>query len=190
MRGRCTASRSTRNGKEVERTNLYKWTARQNPPGMQLRITPGLNGWTNVHIQVRGDVTAPPPGGRSGQQASLGTAALDSQPAYPLYGPLAVRVTGGEVRIKDVTVTDLLRPAAGIAAEVTSPSFRRVQLTDRFYSEGISAGDINRDGVMDALTGPYAYLGPDFKRAVEIYRPQIYAPDQPDAWPGSTPTTS
>ena len=29
-------------GKEVERTNLYKWTARQNPPGMQMRMTPGL----------------------------------------------------------------------------------------------------------------------------------------------------
>jgi hypothetical protein len=166
--------------KEVERTTLYKWTARQNPPGMQMRMTPGANGWTNVHIQVRGDVTAPPPpGGRSDQQASLGTAALNSTQAYPMYGPLSLRVAGGEVRIKDLTVTDLLRPAAGIAAEVTSPAFRRVQLTDRFYSEGISAGDVNRDGVMDALTGPYAYLGPDFKRSIEIYRPQIYAPSNP-----------
>ena len=49
-----------------------------------------------------------------------------------------------------------------------------MQLTDRFYAEGISAGDINHDGVMDAVTGPYGYLGPDFKRAVEIYRPQTY----------------
>ena len=86
-----------------------------------------------------------------------------------------MRIGSGEVRIKDVTVTDLMRPAAGVTAEVTAPTFRRVQLTDRFYAEGISAGDINRDGVMDALTGPYAYLGPDFKRAVEIYRPQTYA---------------
>ena len=107
--------------------------------------------------------------------ASLGTAAIDSRRPIRLYGPLALRVNGGEVRIKDVTVTDLLRPAAGVAAEVTSPNFRRIQLTDRFYSEGISVGDINRDGTMDALSGPYAYLGPDFKRAVEIYRPQIYA---------------
>ena len=165
--------------KEVERTNLYKWTARQNPPGMQMRMTPGANGWTAVHVQVRGNVTAPPASGRSSQQASLGTAAADSPETYPMYGPLSLRVSGGEVRIKDVTVTDLLHPAAGIAAEVTSPSFRRVQLTDRFYSEGISAGDINRDGVMDALTGPYAYLGPDFKRSIEIYRPQVYAPANP-----------
>ena len=162
--------------KELERTNLYKWTARQNPPGMQMRMTPGADGWTRVHIQVRGDVTAPPAGGRSGQEASLGTSAANSPQTFPVYGPLSLRVNSGEVRVKDVTVTDLLRPAAGIAAEVTSPSFRRVQLTDRFYSEGISSGDINRDGAMDALTGPYAYLGPDFKRAVEIYRPQIYAP--------------
>ena len=55
-----------------------------------------------------------------------------------------------------MTVTDLLRPAAGVAAEVTAPTFRRVQLTDRFYAEGISGGDINRDNVMDALSGPYA----------------------------------
>ena len=97
-----------------------------------------------------------------------------------MYGPLSLRVTGGEVRIKDVTVTDLLRPAPGIAADVTSPSFRRVQLTDRFYSEGISAGDVNRDGVMDAVSEPYAYLGPDFKRSIEIYQPADLRADEPD----------
>ena len=168
-------------GKEVERTNLYKWTARQNPPGMQMAMTPGTGGWTNVRIQVRGDVTAPGAGGRGGggggAQAAGAAAQAQPQPeALPLYGPLSLRIGGGEVRVKDVTVTDLLRPAAGVAAEATSPTFRRVQLTDRFYAEGISGGDINRDGVMDALSGPYAYLGPDFKRAVEIYRPQTYPP--------------
>jgi hypothetical protein len=158
-------------GKELDRTQLYKWTARQNPPGMQMSITPGAGGWNQVRIQVRGDVTAPSAGGRG---AGAGTPSAP-QETYPTYGPFALRVGSGEVHIKDVMVTDLLRPAAGVAAEVTSPAFRRVQLTDRFYSEGISAGDINRDGVVDALTGPYAYLGPDFKRAVEIYRPQTYA---------------
>ena len=160
-------------GKELERTQLYKWTARQNPPGMQMTITPGPPGWNQVRIQVRGDVTAPPAGGR-GAGPGPGTPPAP-QETYSLHGPLSLRIGSGEVRVKDVTVTDLLRPAAGVTAEVTSPSFRRVQLTDRFYSEGISAGDINRDGVMDALTGPYAYLGPDFTRAVEIYRPQTYA---------------
>jgi hypothetical protein len=161
-------------GKETERTQLYKWTARQNPPGMQLHMTAGPGGWTNVRVQVRGDVTAPAPAGGApaAQPASAQTA---KPPAFPTYGPLALRIGSGEVRIKNVTVTDLLRPAAGVAAEVTSPSFRRVQLTDRFYAEGISAGDVNRDGAMDALSGPYAYLGPDFKKSLEIYRPQTYA---------------
>ena len=166
-------------GKEIDRTNLYKWTARQNPPGMQMRVTPRADGWTEVRLQVRGDVSAPPAGGRGGGATPPPTpaaAAAGPQETYPVYGPLSLRVASGEVRIKDVSLTDLLRPAAGIAAEVTSSSFRRVQLTDRFYAEGISGGDINRDGAMDALSGPYAYLGPDFKRAVEIYRPQIYAP--------------
>jgi hypothetical protein len=172
-------------GKELDRTQLYKWTARQNPPGMQMSITPGTGGWNHVRIQVRGDVTAPAAGGRGAgagaapapQAVAAGARPVGTavQETYPTYGPLALRVGSGEVRIKDVTLTDLLRPAAGVAAEVTSPNFRKVQLTDRFYSEGISAGDINRDGVMDALTGPYAYLGPDFKRAVEIYKPQTYA---------------
>ena len=160
-------------GKETDRTQLYKWTARQNPPGMQMTITPGGGGWNEVRVQVRGDVTAPPAGGRGAGPAP----AAATQPAetYPVYGPVALRISKGQVRIKDMTLTDLLRPAAGVAPEVSSPNFRKVQLTDRFYSEGISAGDINKDGVMDALTGPYAYLGPDFKRAVEIYRPQTYA---------------
>ena len=162
-------------GKELARTNLYKWTARQNPPGMQLRVLDGGDGWKHVRVQVRGDVNAPPPAGR-GAGAPAAPAAGDS-PAetFAVFGPAALRVISGEVRVKDVLLTDLLRPAAGVAAEVTSPNFRRIQLTDRFYSEGISVGDINRDGNMDALSGPHAYLGPDFKRAVEIYRPQIYA---------------
>jgi Domain of Unknown Function (DUF1080)/FG-GAP-like repeat len=158
-------------GKELDRTQLYKWTARQNPPGMQMSITPGAGGWTEVRVQVRGDVTAPAPPGAATAAAQPAAAT----PTFPLYGPLALRIANGDVRIKGITVTDLLRPAAGVAAEVTSPTFRKVQLTDRFYAEGISAGDVNHDNVMDALSGPYAYLGPDFKRAIEIYPPQTYS---------------
>jgi hypothetical protein len=164
-------------GKELSRTNLYKWTARQNPPGMQLRVQDGENGWKHVRVQVRGDVTAPATGRAGGAGAAGAAPPAGAPPAetFAVFGPAALRVNSGEVRVKDVLLTDLLRPAAGVAAEVTSPNFRRIQLTDRFYAEGISVGDINRDGNMDALSGPHAYLGPDFKRAVEIYRPQVYA---------------
>ena len=159
-------------GKELSRQNLYKWTARQNPPGMQLRVQDFGDGWKHVRVQIRGEVGAvPAPAGRG---AGAGAAAAPPAETFASFGPAALRVNNGEVRVKDVVLTDLLRPAAGVAAEVTSPNFRRIQLTDRFYSEGISVGDINRDGNMDALSGPHVYLGPDFTRAVEIYRPQIY----------------
>jgi hypothetical protein len=161
-------------GKELDRQNLYKWTARQNPPGMQLRVQDGPDGWKHVRVQIRGDVGAPAPA-RGGGAAPTQGPPPPPQETFPAFAPLALRVNSGEVRVKDVLLTDLLRPAAGVAAEVTHPGFRRIQLTDRFYSEGISVGDVNRDGNLDALSGPHAYLGPDFKRAVEIYRPQVYA---------------
>jgi putative membrane-bound dehydrogenase-like protein len=47
--------------------------------------------------------------------------------------------------------------------------FQRVQLTDTYFSEGANFGDINNDGVMDAVCGPYWFAGPDFKTKQEIY---------------------
>ena len=163
-------------GKESERTEWFKWNSRRNPPGLQLSITPGANGWQRVRIQVRGDVTRPPAPGAGGGAGSGGGAAQRAaaeKEAWPSYGRLALRLTSGELRVKDVTVIDLLRPPAGPAPEMTASTFKRVELTDRFYAEGISAGDINNDGVVDALSGPYAYLGPTYERAIEIYRPSV-----------------
>jgi hypothetical protein len=163
-------------GKELERTEWFKWSSRRNPPGLQVSITPGANGWQQVRIQVRGDVTQPQaPGAGGGAGAAAGQRAAEKEKeAYPTFGPVALRLTSGELRVKDVTVVDLLRPPAGPAPETTASTFKRVQLTDRFYAEGISVGDINKDGVIDAVSGPYGYLGPDYERAVEIYRPQLY----------------
>lgn len=157
-------------GKELDRTQLFKWTARQNPPGIQLTIRQGAGGWKHVFARVRGPITAPPTGATGSNPA-----ADPKAPAFPLFGAPALRVTSGELHVRNVEVTDLLRVVAGVAPEVTSPGFRKIQLTDRFYAEGISAGDVNHDGKIDVLTGPYAYLGPDFRLAVEIYAPQTYA---------------
>jgi hypothetical protein len=48
-------------------------------------------------------------------------------------------------------------------------SFKKIQLTDKFWSEGASFGDFNRDGVMDVVSGPFWYEGPDFRKAHEYY---------------------
>jgi len=47
--------------------------------------------------------------------------------------------------------------------------FDRKMLTDNYYSEGISGGDIDGDGVVDIVYGPYWFAGPDFKAKHEIY---------------------
>ena len=57
----------------------------------------------------------------------------------------------------------------GHAAERSLDSFVRQQLTDVYYSEGASAGDINGDGHADIVYGPHWYAGPDFRKAHEIY---------------------
>src|SRR5437667_3202313 len=59
--------------------------------------------------------------------------------------------------------------AAAAAEEYTLHTFKKIQLTDHFWSEGASFGDFNRDGKMDIVSGPYWYEGPDFKIRHEYY---------------------
>jgi len=40
--------------------------------------------------------------------------------------------------------------------------FEKKRLTDVFHSEGAAAGDFNRDGHTDVVSGPYWYAGPTF----------------------------
>ena len=53
-------------------------------------------------------------------------------------------------------------------------SFRRVALTDQFFSEGATFADLNRDGHADAVAGPYWYAGPEFREKFKIYPPRPF----------------
>lgn len=57
------------------------------------------------------------------------------------------------------------------ANEFDLHSFKRQQLTDVYFSEGASAGDLNGDKIADAVYGPYWFAGPDFSVKHEIYPP-------------------
>lgn len=57
------------------------------------------------------------------------------------------------------------------ADDRTLPSFATQQLSDVYFSEGASAGDINGDGQVDVVCGPYWYEGPSFSTTHEIYPP-------------------
>jgi hypothetical protein len=163
-------------GAITDREEMFVWDLSDGPDALrrgsrnpaigQLRVNDLEDGWRHIRLQIR-HWTAP---------GAAGDAMAEDDPQnYPNFGTPGFRVDEGTIRFKDVLLTDLLHPAAGVAREVTSPNFRKVLLTDRFYSEGISAGDIDNDGNSDVLSGPYAYLGPEFVRAVEIYPPHVFA---------------
>ncbi|HEX4121531.1 MAG TPA: VCBS repeat-containing protein [Verrucomicrobiae bacterium] len=64
----------------------------------------------------------------------------------------------------------LFSAASSVFAQDKLPSFRKIQLTDQFWSEGADYADFNHDGHMDIASGPFWYEGPDFKIRHE-YRP-------------------
>lgn len=49
-------------------------------------------------------------------------------------------------------------------------AYRTMQLSDKFYAEGATTADINRDGKLDVVAGPLWFAGPDFTQRHE-YRP-------------------
>ena len=61
--------------------------------------------------------------------------------------------------------------SVAVAEDFQLHTFERQQLTDIYYSEGANAGDLNGDGIPDAVYGPYWYAGPKFEEQHEIYPP-------------------
>lgn len=58
--------------------------------------------------------------------------------------------------------------------ETSLHSFRTICLSDTFYNEGATFGDLNNDGARDIISGPYWYEGPDFKNKHEYYPPKTF----------------
>jgi hypothetical protein len=73
--------------------------------------------------------------------------------------------------IHKAVICAALGTAAGLAfAQEKVPTFRKIQLTDNFWCEGAAYADFNHDGVMDIVSGPFWYAGPDFKTRHEYRR--------------------
>ena len=56
------------------------------------------------------------------------------------------------------------------------PTFKRQQLSDKFFAEGAAAGDFNKDGKVDVVSGPYWYAGPSFEHRSAIYGTESFPP--------------
>src|ERR1700722_1965575 len=59
--------------------------------------------------------------------------------------------------------------ADGVGSGTHVHSFQKLQLSDKFWAEGVAIADVNRDGHVDVISGPYWYEGPDFKIRHEIF---------------------
>ncbi len=100
------------------------------------------------------------------------------------YGPIALYAGGsGEVRFKDLGYKDL-----GLKVRLpdkVSSNFRKQQLSDFYYSWSSGAADFNHDGVLDIVSGPYIYYGPDYTKSREMYLAETVNPSTKfasDAW--------
>jgi hypothetical protein len=148
------------------------------PPGTQVgssgRRPPVLKPgeWNDVYIQATAATLRPTFGGVS---------TIDEKNATG-YGPVALYVGGtGEVRYKDFAWKDLnsiVEPR-----EITSSRFTAQRVSSLYYGWGATTADINRDGALDIVSGPFYYLGPSFTerkvyREGRVYNPATeFAPD-------------
>jgi hypothetical protein len=136
------------------------------PPEPPVRISEGADGWKEVEIMLRGSAFT--------WDATDISAIADERSQF---GHIALHISGGadtRASFRDVLVFDLTQRVVGLAANVGNPHCR--QLTDLFYSEAITAGDLNRDGYDEVVAGPFYYLGPDYRIAREIFPPTTVNP--------------
>ena len=76
-----------------------------------------------------------------------------------------------------LTVALLLGCAAASSSAVV-PTFRKVALDERFFAEGAAFADLNNDGQLDAIAGPFWFAGPEFTERHEIYAAASFDPLQ------------
>ncbi|QDU93093.1 FG-GAP repeat domain-containing protein [Lignipirellula cremea] len=91
--------------------------------------------------------------------------------ARPIFGWLSQAATGLALAVAV--------GGSALAAENgthTLRTFRKIALTDKFFSEGMHQGDFNHDGKTDVVAGPYWYAGPDFQTAHQIWEPKEFDP--------------
>lgn len=96
---------------------------------------------------------------------------LAPNPFFMISLPRSGVMAAGLMLLAGATVVSAA--ASGGAAKL---SWERQQLSDQFFCEGAAFGDLNKDGHLDAVSGPYWYAGPDFKQRHDLYPAAAWDP--------------
>ncbi len=83
---------------------------------------------------------------------------------FPLLNPLSA----------NLMVLPLLLATPGNLGAAEAVVFDTKTLSTEFFAEGAAAGDFNRDGVNDIISGPNIYFGPEFTKTQKIYEGQNF----------------
>ena len=84
---------------------------------------------------------------------------------------------------RTLLLATLFGPPAAIAASSPAVTFEKRVLTAEYWCDGLNATDINRNGHLDVVAGPFWYAGPDFKVRHAFYPP---APQELEANPSNS----
>jgi hypothetical protein len=125
--------------------------------------------WHTMQIILDADVLGLSVNGRGGGGSATTTDRMMG------YGPIALYAGGtGEVHFKDLGYKDLNNKFE--PKEIVSPNFQMQRLSDYYYGWCAAAADINHDGVLDVISGPFYFLGPDFTERHEFTTARTYNP--------------
>jgi hypothetical protein len=142
---------------------------RGGPGGRGGGAAASTDGWNTVQIILDCDMLKV---GLNGGRGGGGGVTSDRMMGF---GPIALYAGGsGEVRYKDLSWKDL-NPKYE-PKEIVSTNFTMQRISDFYYGWCAAAADINHDGVMDIVSGPFYYLGPDYTERHEFTASRTYNP--------------